>query len=789
MIRLVLFLGSLCILFQAHSQPITQTIKGRVIDTDTKRSLVGANVLISGSEPFIATVTDTNGIFKLLNVPVARQTIQVSYIGYEPYSASDILVSTGKEVILTIELKELVINVEEVRIVARKQTQTTVNTMTSVSARMFSVEESKRYAGGFYDPARMAESFAGVSPTGGESNELVIRGNSPRGLLWRLEGIEIPNPNHFRDGEGGSGGGVNIITSNVITNSDFMTGAFSPEYGNALSGVFDIHLRQGNNERHEFGLQASVVGIEFAAEGPLTKNNNGSYLLNYRFASFSLLEKAGISVSNNDIIPSFQDFVFHINFPSGKAGRFSMFGIGGYSTAGNIAETDSTRWIDSYSRYEELEKHNTGVIGLKHFKLLPDQKTYLKTILSASYERNTFDRAYIQNDLQFSDIFNEQFIYKNYRFSTMLHHKFNSRNRIRAGMIGSSLSYNTTMIFFRNDPEKEYIYVNSKGRTGMLQGYVQWQIQLSEKAELTTGFHIMDFLLNSNITFEPRLGFKWNLRGYQTLTIGAGVHSRHEPISFYMTELKKEDGSVVMPNRYLRLTKAWHNVIGYDIFIKPDFHVKTEVYYQHLFDVPVDNKPDSRESILNYNVGITHVPQSNEGTGTNYGLEITVEKFFTRNYYFMITGSLFESKYKPSDGQTYNTLYNGNYIINFLAGKEVILGKRDQNLIGFNTRLLLKGGNRTTPILLGESINSGSTVIDMNNWMEDKLKDFFRWDAGVYFRDNRPTFSWIFSIDIQNITDRQNINRRYYNPDVQKIQYIYLLGIVPVLNLRIEFGI
>lgn len=299
---------------------------------------------------------------------------------------------------------------------------------------------------------------------------------------------------------------------------------------------------------------------------------------------------------------------------------------------------------------------------------------------------------------------------------------------------------------------------------------------------------MMDFLLNSNFTFEPRLGFKWKLKGNQTLTMGVGVHSRHEPISFYMAELKQEDGSVTQPNRNLGLTKAWHNVIGYDIFIKPDFHIKTEAYYQHLFNIPIDDDPVSRESILNYNVGITHVPQSNEGTGNNYGLEITMEKFFTENYYFMITGSLYESKYKPADGHTYNTLYNGNYIANFLAGKEIILGKRDQNLIGFNTRLLLKGGNRTTPILLEESINAGYTVRDMDRWMEKKVTDFFRWDAGAYFRNNRPAFSWIVSLDIQNVTNRQNIYNSYYNPGEQNIQYIYLLGIIPILNFRIEFG-
>jgi len=787
--RLLILAGLLFILVQSNSQTFTQTIKGRVVDADSKTYLVGANVFIPGSVPFIAAVTDTNGMFRLEDVPAARHTIQVSFIGYEPFLLPDILVNTGKEVVLTIELKELVINVKEVRIEARKKTQSSVNTMASVSSRMFSVEESRRYAGGFYDPARMAESFAGVASTGGEDNELIIRGNSPRGLLWRLEGIEIPNPNHFRNGEGASGGGINIITSNVITNSDFMTGAFPAEYGNALSGVFDIQLRQGNPDRHEFAFQTGVVGVEAVVEGPMTGNKNGSYLLNYRFASFRLLEKAGISVSDNDIVPSFHDLVFNVTFPSNKAGRFSLFGFGGYSTVGNIAETDSAEWDSFADRYEDLEIHKTGVLGLKHVKLLPVQNTYLKTILMQSYEFNAYDIAFIEDNLQFSNDYNEQFIYTSTRLSTLLHHKINSRNRIRAGMIGSFLGYNAWMVFNKGIPDEEYIYVDSKGYTGMLQGYAQWQAQATGNLEVNLGFHVLNFLLNSELSFEPRFGVKWKFANNQTFTTGIGVHSRHEPISFYMAELKKDDGSVVQPNRNLGLTKAWHNVIGYDIFIRPDLHIKTEAYYQHLFNVPIDNEPGSRESILNYKVGITHVPQSNEGTGTNYGLEFTMEKFFTRSYYFMVTGSLFESKYKPADGHTYNTLYNGNYIINLLGGKEISVGKNHQNLIGFNTRILLKGGNRTTPILLEESINSGTTVKDLDQWMEGKVPDYFRWDAGTYFRNNRPAFSWIISLDIQNITNRQNIYNTYYNPGDQNIQYIYLLGIIPILNFRIEFGL
>ena len=129
------------------------------------------------------------------------------------------------------------------------------------------MKKRKRYAGAIDDPARMVSAFAGVNGNAEGDNDIVVRGNSPRGILWRLEGVEIPNPNHFAS-EGATGGPINALNSNMLGNSDFYTGAFAPEYGNALSGVFDMKLRNGNNEQREYSATLSVLGTDLTAEGP-----------------------------------------------------------------------------------------------------------------------------------------------------------------------------------------------------------------------------------------------------------------------------------------------------------------------------------------------------------------------------------------------------------------------------------------------------------------------------------------------------------------------------------------
>jgi hypothetical protein len=197
----------------------------------------------------------------LKNVPLGRQSFQTSYLGYKNYNISNIEVNAGKELVLDIHLEESVTALEEISVTGYKNKTIGINEM-SVSSRMFSVEETGRYAGSLNDVSRMATNYAGVTNADDSRNDIVIRGNSPSGLLWRLEDMEIPSPNHFTS-VGSSGGPISMLNYNVIANSDFMSGAFPAEYGNATSGIFDIKLRNGNNSKREYMAQVGALGTEF----------------------------------------------------------------------------------------------------------------------------------------------------------------------------------------------------------------------------------------------------------------------------------------------------------------------------------------------------------------------------------------------------------------------------------------------------------------------------------------------------------------------------------------------
>jgi len=767
------------------SQNFSQTVRGSLVDKDSHAPLWGASVVVANSSPLIGVLTDSSGNFKLANVPVGRHTLKITFIGYEDIVLPELLVSTGKETVLNLEMKEKVSSMKTVTINAEKIKDKAINTMATVSARSFNIEETGRYAACINDPSRMAQSYAGVSSNGDESNEIIIRGNSPRGLLWRLEGIEIPNPNHFSNGQGDSGGGVCMLSNSLLSNSDFFTGAFPAEYGNALSGVFDINLRKGNSEKHEYTFQLGVLGMEAAAEGPFTKTGKASYLVSYRYSTLDFLYKIGLNVAGN-IVPKYQDAQFNISLPTAKAGKFNLWGIGGTSNTANTPVSDSSKWEKYTDKLSYNDFQKMGVMGISHTLPFADNKTYLKTVFAFSGERNLSTEDTLNNDYDLRPLSRDTFDYYVSRISVLLNHKFSGKNVLRTGLIYGNYNYSVSVKELDQNTGNFATFLNSKGNTGLAEYYLQWQHRSSEDFTINSGVHTMYFLLNNNYSIEPRLGFRWQFNKSMAVNGGLGLHSRIESIANYMAEKIDLNGNITKPNKKTDFTRAFHAVLGYDFTIREDLRLKAESYYQYLFNVPVQDTA-STFSALNAVGGFTNMTLVNKGLGCNYGIDMTLEKFFTRSYYFLVTTSLYESKYKASDGVWRNTFFDGNYIFNALGGKEFKTGRMKNNIISLNSRIIWKGGNRLTPIDLQQSIAANSPVYNENAAFTVRGPDYFRIDFQISYRKNKPKYSWLIALDFENITNRLNVYNEYYDTETRQIEKNYNLGILPILNCKVEF--
>lgn len=784
-----IFLALVLLVFStAVAQTPVQNVKGQVIDKQSQTTLPGVSVIILNSNPIVGAVTDIDGNFTITNVPIGRVTLQFTFLGYTTVTINNIILNAGKELISNISMEEKINTLNEITISAKNfDKKNPLNETATVSARSFTIEETNRYAGSLGDPSRMAANYAGVNIAGDSRNDIVIRGNSPMGLLWRLDGINIPNPNHFGS-LGTTGGPVSMLNNNLLDNSDFMTGAFPAEYGNALSGAFDLKMRSGNNDKHEFLGQIGLNGFELGAEGPLTKNK-GSYLASYRYSTLGLLQDIGMNIGYG-ATPQYQDLSFKIDLPTGiKTGRFTMFGIGGksyielldkYKKEGDFTVTGIAE--DTYFGSD------MGVIGLSHKLFLNNETAQTISLACSGAQNKSIVDSLITNKtdkiLRYAGKSSETKYSFNYNINT----KINKQNTINAGVIADiyEFNYNDSLL----EQNSYYHHLSAfKGSGTLVQSYFKWQHRFNDKLTLNSGIHYQQFMINNTYSIEPRIGIKYNINEKQSLTFGTGLHSQLQPMSTYFYQTEYSDGNIVRTNENIDMSKSAHFVIGYDNNISTNWRFKSEVYYQYLYAIPTETQP-STFSLLNSGADyILPMKDSlqNTGTGKNYGIEITLEKFFSHNYYFLMTASLYDAKYEGSDKITRNTAFNENYTFNVLGGAEYNLDKEKKKVLTLNGKATYSGGKRYLPIDLAASQNSNQTEYIYSHAYEEKYKDYFRVDVKFGFKMNGKKITQEWAFDLQNILNRKNIFQQVYNPVKREVQTEYQLGIFPMMTYRINF--
>jgi hypothetical protein len=763
------------------AQKNTQTIRGQVSDIESGIPLPGANVVIIKNGDQKAVATDANGSFVFVGMEVGRYLVKVSFVGYENIELPEIMLNSAKECVVDIKLKEQVTKLDDVTVLARLKKDEALNPMATVSARSFSVEETRRYAGSLDDPARMASAFAGVSTGNVQDNAIIVRGNAPKGIVWMLEGVQIPNPTHFADGNVSGGGFVTMFSSQLLTNSDFYTGAFPSEYGNGLAGVFDMKLRNGNNQQSEHAVQIGVLGIDVASEGPFKKGNQASYLFNYRYSTFALVK----AILPGQQVPTYQDLSFKFNFPTQKFGTFSLWGIGGVDKVDEPTTTDSTQWISSWDRVQYNWKAYTGATGFTHHINL-GQKTYINSTLSATGYVADYREKYMTDSLTLTD--NNSIRINNDRlmFHTYVNHKFNSKLIMRTGITANVLLYNLNLQTEIDHKPPMIPIVNEKGQSELIQTFSQWKYNITDILVLNAGFYNQYFTLTGKATFEPRAALKWNINEKNALSFGYGNHSQMEELRFYFAKATV-NGIETQPNKNLAFARANHFVLGYDRKLTDNMHLKIEPYFQYLYNVPVIH--DSTESMLNFaqNWFINNA-YVNEGTGRNMGVDITLERFFTNNFYYMATTSVFDAKYAGSNGILYNSRYNRNYVFNLLGGKEFFLGQNKQNILGINFRLSYKGGDRSYFVNINESEKEQQIVYDYSRPFARRLPDVWSSDFTITYRKNKKHYSSEWALQIKNIVASKDNYDDYYNLRNKTVVLAEGTKIsVPSLSYKIEF--
>jgi hypothetical protein len=799
--------------FFSFSQ-LTQTVRGKIYDAETNYPLSGVRVQVitdDTNERFIGG-TDANGEFTLKKIPVGKHKLISKLSSYEQ-STVFIEVNSGKELVLNIPLMEMIVTKEEIVVTARKKGEV-LNEMAVLSSQQFSVEETNRYPGSRMDPARMASNFAGVQGSDDSRNDIVVRGNSPLGVVYRVEGIDIPNPSHFAV-SGSTGGPVSVLNNKILGNSDFFMSAFPAEYGNSTSGVFDLKLRNGNNNQHEFTGQFGLFGTEVLAEGPMGKNGNASYLVMGRYSSLALFQKLGVTIGT-DAVPVYGDGAFKFNWKLKKGGQLSWWGMGGKSNIDLLISEQKEYSKEFYGEGDRDQFFGTSmyVSGLSYKKSL-NEKTYLTATLAGSLEEQHARHMYLHRSLEVAGAdttikVDSSFNMLGFDFKTMklsgytaINHKINKQHLIKAGVNFDVLSFNymDSVLTNLDDRNSWATRWNYSGMALLIQPFAQWKWKITDKMDLTAGIHAQYFTLSNSLSpAEPRVGWKYRMKGDQSIFAGAGLHSQTQP---YYTYAYDPDNDGNAHNLNMDFSRSLHSGIGYEKSFGPGLNFKTEAYYQYLYNLPINTMSNSF-SLVNAGGGFSRVfPNDtlvNSGKGINYGLEFTLQKYFSRSFFFMVSASIYDSKYLASDGIWRNTSYKGSnisnnidlsYVWNVLAGKEFKIGKKQ--VIGVGTKITRAGGRRYGLVDIAQTEASKEIIFKDSLFNENTFRDYFRVDLKISWRMNTQKLTHEFGLDLVNLLNTRNLLSLAYAPKLdpndtsEPIAEKAQLGRLPIFYYKIDF--
>ena len=758
--------------FAQNNDKINQTIRGIVRDAASGAPLSDVTVTLSGQSG-VGTTTDNEGRFILTNVPVGRHNVQASFVGYEPAVFNELLVTSAKESYVEFSLKENVQELTEAVIVPKTNKDQPLNKMALVGGKMLSVEEASRFAGGMDDPARLVSSFAGIA-SNVASNGISIHGNAPSLLQWRLEGVEIPNPNHFADVSTLGGGILSSLSSNVLGNSDFFTGAFPAEYNNAVSGVFDMNMRNGNSQKMENTVQVGILGIDLASEGPISRKNNSSYIFNYRYSTMALLNLA------NEM--NYQDLNFKVNLPS-KVGTFSIWGSGFTNKFENF-EDDPNEWEYHDDNKQSISKQTSASGGITH-RYLFNRNASLKTTLAATYARTDIDEHVYDTDMNSSHFMDFKTRNTNLIFTTTYNHKISSRFTTKSGITFTKMFYDMDLDLspFENEPMQ--IISQGNGNTNLISAYTSSNISLSDKWTMNIGLNGQFLTLNNNWTLEPRASVKWRVAPKSSFALAYGLHSRMEKMDVYFVKTQETGERLV--NKDLDFTKAHHVMLSFSHKLSDNMNLRVEPYFQYLYDVPVI--ADSSYSVLNRKTFYVENTLVNTGNGRNFGVDVTLEKYLSKGLYYMLTASVFDSKYRGGDGVWRNTRFNRNYIINALIGKEWMLGRTKQNILSINLKFTYQGGDRYSPIDYNATMAHPDKEVqyDETKAFSEQYSPMFIMNASVSYKINRKKVSHEFAVKTINTTGTKEYYGHGYNFKTGGIDKLDNSMAIPNISYKLNF--
>lgn len=762
---LLLILGGA---FSSFAQS-SSSVKGIVRDAVTKKGVEGAVVFLSSKSDSLRTITDAQGRFAITDVKPGRFITSVQSLGFQSDN-QETLVITGKATTVEFNLQEKITELETLTVQARP-----TNTQDG-GAISLPIEKVMRMPANFFDPVRMLSSYPGVVTANDQANNIVVKGNSPTGLLWRLNGMDIVNPNHlanagtFNDKPTANGGGVNILSAQMLDRTDFYSGAMPARYGNLSAAALDMTIRNGNSTKREYTAQASLIGLDFAAEGPLTKNGRTTYLANARYSTVGLLSQMGVNFGGEAI--NFQDVSLNVNSLVGdKGGSISLFGFLGVSS-NDFKAKDSSEWEVDKDRFTIGYANETFAVGTRLDLPLKRLSTFSAgvTLSRNDQVRQANSVVTTKFPLQSSYLDTRRTLVSGFASLTgKWSSKFN-------GEVGVMVNYNRDMIYDKETlPTSTYLLDNERSYV-LFQPYGQVSFR-SGKFSAIAGLRYMYSTFDQSAV-DPRLNLQYQLTPHSNIYITGGIISQMLNPGIYLSRPESTGNYSFLRKQFAEL--------GHMVQFQ-NWKLNSSVYYHYYGDVPVSMNTDSNFSALNYIEGVVSDNLVPVGTGTNRGVALQAERSFVSGYYLLAGASVYRSTYTTFNDIELPTKFDGRYSLMITGGREWTKQVESRNSsFGIHGRLMYLGGLRDTPIDENMSRTTGVTTYN-NDTYGVQLKDYVRVDLRLSWRRDKKNYTRTIALDIQNVAGIRNEAFRYFDTYQGKVVTQYQVGFIPVLVYRVDF--
>lgn len=759
-----------------------QEIRGTV-RSSTGEPIEGVNIVLLKDRMATeyGSVSDPEGRYVVTNIATGRYQLVASHVNYKPQIIEEVLVNASRQLVFDLTLIEAQVQLEEVVVDATQ----IPNDFDGIGKKEISMEQTLRYAANFFDPARLSTSYSNVIAADDQANNLVIRGNTPNNMTWMLEGVNVVNPNHltgagtFSDRPTQNGGGVNILSSQMLGDVQFLKGTYDVSQGNSLAGIMNMSFRNGNAETSELVAQVSLIGLEFAAEGPIG-DKGISYLFNYRYSTVGLLSLMGVDFGGEAI--GFQDLAFKFNFPVGK-GSIGLFGMGGLSENEFTGQRDSSMWKIQKDRRDINYMGKMGAAGLT-YKTTVGKKSTLNAVVAYSAKQDGREAFFIDDLYQTTresyDTLSNSLLSSKIHFSTNI----GREKTLEIGAYADQVQDEVRSVELVRSNPIPFAIGSLEG--WIFQPFVNFTDQLSSRLNYSVGLRYNYTSWNKDASIEPRALVAYHLSDRHSIYARYGLHSIRQNVNNLFAVSSDPGGSPITPNTRLTFSKSHNYVLGHTATLNT-LSITSELYLQNLYDIPIE-LGNSSYSVLNQLEENTPRVMYNGGTGQNYGIDIEARRSYQNNLYYLIGGSLYNSTYVAGDGIKRDSRYNGGYTFHFTGGKEFRRSISDgERTFEVNLKVLYLGGFRDTPIDEFESEVFGRTRYFEDQAYSIKLNDYFRLDARVAWTKNKVNYTRIISIDIQNLFSIENDAYNYYDTFKNTTVLRTQLGIIPVITYRVEF--